>query len=121
GFTPHARRQEQRATDIAYPDARPGCETGTELPRLVVRTGYQQRHQLALTSVAGNARLALTGSYFDQGSITIGQGYRQYSGTVSFEDTYRRLRIGVTATGTRSIAGIGADASLWAGAMAKGP
>src|SRR5206468_1670937 len=83
--------------------------------------GYQQRHQLGLTSVAGNSRLSLIGSYYDQDGITIGQGYRQYSGTVSFENTYRRLRIGVTATGTRSIADIGADASLWGEALANNP
>src|SRR5207247_2715300 len=94
---------------------------GTDWQRLVLRTGYQQRHQLGLTSVAGNSRLSLIGSYFDQDGITIGQGYRQYSGTVSFENTYRRLRIGVTATGTRSIADIGADASLWGEALAKNP
>src|SRR5439155_1688875 len=70
---------------------------------------------------AGNSRLSLIGSYFDQDGITIGQGYRQYSGTVSFENTYRRLRIGVTATGTRSIADIGADASLWGEALANNP
>src|SRR5205807_1045476 len=113
--------QVQCATDVAYQAAHPGCATGTDWQRLVLRTGYQQRHQFALTSVAGNSRLSLTGSYFDQDGITIGQGYRQYSGTVSFENTYRRLRIGVTATGTRSIADIGADASLWGEALANNP
>src|SRR5213596_1283273 len=120
-FTPDELPQVLCATDAAYQAAHPGCATGTDWQRLVLRTGYQQRHQLGLTSVAGNSRLSLIGSYFDQDGITIGQGYRQYSGTVSFENTYRRLRIGVTATGTRSIADIGADASLWGEALANNP
>src|SRR5436853_459815 len=70
---------------------------------------------------AGAADNSIHGSYFDQDGITLGQGYRQYSGTVSFENTYRRLRIGVTATGTRSIADIGADASVWGEALANNP
>src|SRR5213080_4155373 len=120
-FTPDELPQVQCATDAAYQAAHPGCATGTDWQRLVLRTGYQQRHQLGITSVAGNSRLSLTGSYFDQDGITLGQGYRQYSGTVSFENTYRRLRIGVTATGTRSIADIGADASVWCEALANNP
>src|SRR2546421_12246478 len=120
-FTPDELRQVQCATDAAYQAAHPGCATGTDWQRLVLRTGYQQRHQLGITSVAGNSRLSLTGSYFDQDGITLGQGYRQYSGTVSFENTFRRLRIGVTATGTRSIADVGADASVWGEALATTP
>src|SRR3989454_6776902 len=113
----HTRLQGDWSSDVCSSD----LSTGTDWQRLVLRTGYQQRQQLGLTSVAGNSRLSLIGSYFDQDGITIGQGYRQYSGTVSFENTYRRLRIGVTATGTRSIADIGADASLWGEALANNP
>src|SRR5438046_10149463 len=103
-LTPDELPQVQCATDAAYQAAHPGCATGTDWQRLVLRTGYQQRHQLGITSVAGNSRLSLTGSYFDQDGIKLGQGYRQYSGTVSLENTDRRLRIGLTAPGTRSIA-----------------
>src|SRR5439155_1607475 len=117
-FTPDELPQVQCATDAAYQAAHPGCATGTDWQRLVLRTGYQQRHQLGITSVAGNSRLSLTGSYFDQDGITLGQGCRQYSGRVSFKNPYRRLRIGDTATGTRSIADIGADASVWGEASA---
>src|SRR5256886_14310882 len=120
-FTPDELPQVQCATDAAYQAGHPGCATGTGWQRLVLRTGYQQRHQLGITSVAGNSRLSLTGSYFDQDGITLGQGYRQYSGTVSFENTYRRLPIGVTATGTPSTADIGADASAWGEALANNP
>src|SRR5438046_9217099 len=73
-FTPDELPQVQCATAAAYQAAHPGCSTGTDWQRLVLRTGYQQRHQLALTSVAGNSRLSLTGSYFAQAAITTAQG-----------------------------------------------
>ena len=120
-FTPDELPQVLCATDAAYHTANPGCSTGTDWQNLVLRHGFQQRHQVALTSVSGTSRLTLTGSYFDQDGITIGQGYRQYSGTVSFENTYRRLRVGITATGTRSTADLGADASVWGEALANNP
>src|SRR5438552_10128103 len=80
-FTPDELPQVLCATDAAYQAAHPGCATGTDWQRLVLRTGYQQRHQLGLTSVAGNSRLSLIGSYFDQDGITIGQGYRDRKST----------------------------------------
>src|SRR5438874_1262439 len=120
-FTPDELPQVLCATDAAYQAAHPGCSTGTDWQRSVLRTGAQQRHQLSLTSVAGASRLTLTGSYFDQDGITLGQGYRQYSGTVSFENTYQRLRVGITVTGTRSVADIGPDAQLWGEALANNP
>src|SRR5213082_2006501 len=120
-FTPDELPQVECATDAAYRAAHPGCSTGTDWQRSVLRTGGQQRHQLSLTSVAGPSRLTLTGSYFDQDGIALGQGYRQYSGTVSFENTYQRLRVGITVTGTRSVADIGADAQLWGEALANNP
>src|SRR6266511_3895076 len=109
------------ATDAAYRSAHPGCSTETNWQKIILRTGRQQRHQLGITSVSGDARLSLTGSYFNQDGITIGQGYDQYSGTVSFENTYGRLRTGVTATGTRSVADVGADAFLWSAALMNSP
>ena len=120
-FKPDELPQVLCATDATYQAAHPGCSTGTDWQRSVLRTGAQQRHQLSLTSVAGASRLTLTGSYFDQDGITLGQGYRQYSGTVSFENTYQRLRVGITVTGTRSVADIGADAQLWGEALANNP
>ncbi|HMH84243.1 MAG TPA: SusC/RagA family TonB-linked outer membrane protein, partial [Gemmatimonadales bacterium] len=120
-FTPDELPQVLCASDAAYQASHPGCATGTDWQRMVLRTGAQQRHQLSLTSVSGTSRLTLTGSYFDQDGISLEQGYRQYSGTVSFENTYQRLRVGVTATGTRSTADLGADASLWGEALANNP
>ena len=97
----------------------PGCSQGTDWQRAVYRTGSQQQHRLSYNSVVGNARLSLSGTYFNQQGITIGQGYSQYSGTVSFENTFGVLRIGATATGSRSVADINGDASIWGEATAN--
>lgn len=97
----------------------PGCVPGTDWQQLIYHKGSQQRHQIGFTSTSGASRLSLTGTYFNQNGITIGQGYTQYAGTLSFENTYGRLRIGVTASGSRSIADIGADASVWGEALAN--
>jgi len=97
----------------------PGCVQGTDWQRAVYRAGSQQQHRLSYNSVSGNARLSLSGTYFNQSGITIGQGYNQYSGTISFENTFGRLRLGATATGSRSVADIGADASVWIEATAN--
>ena len=97
----------------------PGCVTGTDWQRAIYRNGSQQQHRLSYNSVSGNARLSLSGTYLNQTGITVGQGYAQYAGTVSFENTYGRLRLGATATGSRSVADIGGDGSLWAEATAN--
>ncbi len=97
----------------------PGCATGTDWQRQIYHLGSQQQHRISYNSVQGNARLSLSGTYFDQTGITIGQGYNQYSATVSFENTYGRLRIGATATGSRSVADIGGDSQLWGEATAN--
>ncbi|MGA2383221.1 MAG: SusC/RagA family TonB-linked outer membrane protein [Gemmatimonadales bacterium] len=102
-----------------YRDAYPGCPQGTDWQRAIYRAGSQQQHRISYNSVSGNARLALSGTYFKQSGITIGQDFGQYSGTISFENTYGRLRIGATASGSRSIADIGGDASLWGEAGAN--
>jgi TonB-linked SusC/RagA family outer membrane protein len=99
--------------DPAYKTANPTCSTGTDWQQLIKRLGNQQRHQIGYTSASGASRLSLTGTYFDQNGITQGQGYNQYSGTVSFENTYGRLRMGITASGSRSSADLGGDASVW--------
>ena len=108
-------------TDAAYQTANPGCWKGTDWQRLILRNGNQQRHQLGIMSVQGTSRLSLTGTYFDQNGITPGQGYKQYAGTVSFETSYGALRIGVTATGSRSTADLGADAGVWGMALPANP
>jgi TonB-linked SusC/RagA family outer membrane protein len=99
----------------------PGCTTGTDWQRMVYRTGNQQQHRLNYNAVSGTARLSLSGTYLDQNGITIGQGYKQYSGTVSLENTFGRLRLGATATGSRSVADIGGDRSVWGEALANSP
>jgi len=104
-----------------YRDAYPGCPQGTDWQRMVLRTGSQQQHRLAYNSISGNARLSLSGTYFNQSGITIGQGYNQYSGTISLENTFGRLRLGATATGSRSVWDLGGDAQLWNEANANSP
>jgi TonB-linked SusC/RagA family outer membrane protein len=106
---------------ILDPAAHPGCSTGTDWQRSILRTGNQQQHRIGYNSISGTSRLSLTGTYFDQNGITVGQDYKQYSGTVSFENTFGRLRVGVTATGSRSVADIGGDSQLWGEATANDP
>ena len=120
-FNPQQLPQARCGLDAAYRAANPECVTGTDWQRLINRTGNQQRHQLAFISTSGASRLSLTGTYFDQNGITIGQGYKQYSGTVSIENTYGRLRLGATATGSRSVADVGGDAQVWGEANANDP
>jgi len=97
----------------------PGCTTGTDWQRAIYRAGSQQQHRLSYNSVSGNARLSLSGTYFNQSGITLGQGYNQYSATISFENTFGRLRLGATATGSRSVADIGGDWQVWGEALAN--
>ena len=97
----------------------PGCVTGTDWQRAIYRNGSQQQHRLSYNSVSGNARLSLSGTYLNQTGITVGQGYKQYAGTISFENTFGRLRLGATATGSRSVADIGGDNSVWSEALAN--
>ncbi len=120
-FTPDELPAVYCADSAGYAASHPGCSTGTDWQRLVLRRGSLTRHQFGLSVNPGNSRIALTGTYFNQDGITIGQGYNQYSGSVSFETTYGRLRAGVTTTGTRSVANIGSDASLWGEALANNP
>ena len=51
----------------------PGCPTGTDWQRAIYRAGSQQQHRLSYNSVSGNARLSLSGTYFSQSGITLGQ------------------------------------------------
>ena len=99
----------------------PRCATGTDWQRLLLRTGTQQRHRLGFRSAWGDARLSLSGTYFNQDGVTLGQGFHQYAGTASFEDTFGALRLGLTAAGSRSVADIGADWQLWAETAANNP
>ncbi len=107
------------ALTSTYDATHAGCVTGTDWQRLIYHPGNQQRHQIGFTSTSGASRLSLTGTYFNQNGITRGQDYTQYAGTLSFENTYGRLRIGVTTAGSRDIANIGGDASVWGEALAN--
>jgi len=93
----------------------------TDWQHMVLRTGYQRRNQLGLNVNTGNNRLSLTGTVFSQDGISLAQGYNQYMGTLTFENVTGRLRVGVTAAGSRSVADIGGDVQLWGEALANNP
>jgi TonB-linked SusC/RagA family outer membrane protein len=100
-----------------------GIQNGvsTDWQKLILRTGRQARHQLGINTISGNTRLSLTGSYFDQAGITLGQGYQMYSGTASLDHTTGPLHVGLTVTGTRSHADVGMGDGLWGQSLAMSP
>jgi len=99
------------------PDACPS----SNWQQLISETGFQQNHQFAVQSATENTRLSVTANYFDQSGLTQGQGYRRYGGTVSLEHTIGRLRLGVSAVGTRSGSDINAGNGIWGLALPTNP
>ena len=95
--------------------------TSTDWQQVVLRTGRQARHQIGLNTITGSTRLSLTGSYFDQAGITIGQGYQMYSGTASLDHTTGSLRVGLTATAARTHTDVGYGDGLWGQSLALQP
>jgi TonB-linked SusC/RagA family outer membrane protein len=95
--------------------------TSTDWQQVILRTGRQARHQLGINAVSGSTRLSLSGSYFDQGGITIGQGYQMYSGTASLDHTTGPLHVGLTVTGTRSHTDVGMGDGLWGQTLSMQP
>ncbi len=93
----------------------------TDWQQVILRTGRQQRHQVGLNSVSGSTRLSLTGSYFDQAGITIGQGFNSFSGTASLDHTTGPLHVGLTVTGTRSHTNLGYGDGIWGQTLSMSP
>jgi TonB-linked SusC/RagA family outer membrane protein len=93
----------------------------TDWQQQILRTGRQARHQLGINSISGSTRLSLTGSYFNQAGITIGQGYQMYSGTASLDHTTGPLHVGLTVTGTRAHTDVGMGDGLWGQDLAMSP
>ena len=93
----------------------------TDWQQVILRTGRQARHQLGLNTISGSTRLSLSGSYFDQAGITIGQGYQMYSGTASLDHTTGPLHVGLTVTGTKSHTDVGMGDGLWGQALSMQP
>ena len=93
----------------------------TDWQQMILRTGRQARHQVGVNTISGSTRLSLTGSYFNQAGITIGQGYQMYSGTASLDHTTGPLHVGVTATTTRSHTDLGMGDGLWGQTLAQEP
>ena len=119
--TPAGRYDTTASGTSTYRATHRGCSTGTDWQRLLLHTGTQQRHRLGYDAAWGHARLAVSGLYFSQSGVTLGQGFHQYLGDVSFEDALGPLRLGLTALGGRSIADIGGDWQLWNEAVENNP
>jgi TonB-linked SusC/RagA family outer membrane protein len=93
----------------------------TDWQQVILRTGRQARHQLGINTISGSTRLSLTGSYFNQAGITIGQGYQMYSGTASLDHTTGPLHVGLTVSGTRSHTDVGYGDGLWGQDLSLSP
>ncbi len=88
---------------------------------MVLQNGFQQNHQVALNSASEDTRISITGNYFDQKGLTVAQGFKRYSGTLSLEHNIGRLRVGVSAVGTRSESDINAGNGIWGLALSNSP
>ncbi len=87
----------------------------------ILRNGFQQSHQFGLNSASEDTRVSVTANYFDQTGLTEGQGYKRYSGSLSLEHNIGRLRVGVSAMGTRSTSDINAGDGIWGLALSTDP
>jgi TonB-linked SusC/RagA family outer membrane protein len=88
---------------------------------IIRKDGFQQNHQLAINSASENSRISVTANYFDQTGLTPGQGYQRYSGSMSIEHVIGRLRVGVSALGTRAVEDINAGDGIWDLALRTNP
>jgi len=63
---------------------------GTNWQDLVLQDSHQQSYTLGASGGDDATRYLLSGSYFDQGGIVIGSGFRRYSGRVNLERTINK-------------------------------
>ena len=94
---------------------------GVDWQRLILRTGLQHSHQLGLNGSTAATRFAVSGNFFDQRGITINQGFNRAGAMASVDHTANRLRLGITANGSRSVNNIGYGDALWGEALANPP
>jgi len=91
----------------------------TDWQRQILRTGQQRNFQGGFGGATQNTRFNLSGNFFDQQGLAIGQEFWRGNGAASVEHTLDRLRIGVSANVSRSVQDQGAGDGLWGGALAQ--
>lgn len=108
---------------IFHPEELVAIQTGewTDWQSVLVQTGFQQDHQLGITGSTDNTRFAMSGNFFDQQGITREQEFDRYTGSISVDHTTGRLRVGASASGTRSSQRLGPGNGVWGEALANSP
>jgi TonB-linked SusC/RagA family outer membrane protein len=93
--------------------------TQTDWQRAILRTGMQRNVQGSLNGNTASSRFNLSGSWFDQSGLAIGQSYDRGAALISADHQFGRLRLGLTANGARSTQDQGAGDGLWGTALAQ--
>jgi TonB-linked SusC/RagA family outer membrane protein len=94
-------------------------ETYTDWQREILRTGFQQDHQIGVNAATESTRFSLTGNFFQQDGITVAQGFERYTTSISVDHTRGRLRVGANGSATRSSQETGPGNGLWGAALAN--
>ncbi len=120
-----ARAQGTYTTDAALftPQELQGIAQGTstDWQRLITRSGAARRASLSGGGQVAGARLGVSGSYFDQTGVTLGQGYHQGELAANVERTFGRLQLAAGVVGSQSTWDAGADSLLWWSATGANP
>jgi TonB-linked SusC/RagA family outer membrane protein len=94
-------------------------EDYTDWQREILRTGFQQDHQLAVTAATENTRFSVSANFFEQEGITLEQGFDRYTTSLSVDHTMGALRIGASGSATRSSQQTGPGNGVWGLALAN--
>src|SRR5690606_28902491 len=91
----------------------------TDWQRAILRTGFQQDHQIGITGSTENTRFSLSGNFFEQDGITLEQGFDRYTTSMSVDHTMGRLRVGANGSVTRSSQKTGPGSGVWGLALSN--
>ena len=94
-------------------------EDYTDWQREILRTGFQQDHQLAVTAATESTRFSLSANFFEQEGITLEQGFDRYTTSLSVDHTMGALRVGASGSATRSSQQTGPGNGVWGLALAN--
>ena len=94
-------------------------EQYTDWQKEILRTGFQQDHQLGITAANENTRFALSANFFEQDGITLEQGFDRYTTSISVDHTIGRLQVGANGSATRSSQKTGPGNGVWGLALAN--